>query len=87
MEAYVLINTDPGSLWDVAEKAVRIPGVKMAHPVTGQFDVVAYAEFPRIDDLRNIISSFQSLDGVVRTHTCIAIPARLSRDLPKTGHP
>ncbi|MEM3673545.1 MAG: hypothetical protein QW468_04915 [Candidatus Bathyarchaeia archaeon] len=42
MEAYILINTEPGMIWSVAEAALKIEGVKMAHAVTGQFDAVAY---------------------------------------------
>jgi len=84
MDAYILINTKPGSLWKVAEESLKISGVKMAHAVTGQFDVIAYAKFPSIIDLKKIISDFQLIDGVVKTHTCIAIPTRLTEDLPQT---
>jgi len=73
-----MINTEPGRLWKVAEDAVRIPGVKMAHAVTGQFDVIAYIEFLRIEELGKIIDAIQSIDGVVRTHTAIAMVQRLS---------
>ena len=34
MEAYVLIDAEPGSIWDVAEAALKIKGVKNAHAVT-----------------------------------------------------
>jgi len=78
LQAYVMINTEPGRLWKVAEDAVRIPGVKMAHAVTGQFDVIAYIEFLRIEELGKIIDAIQSIDGVVRTHTAIAMVQRLS---------
>lgn len=78
MQAYVMINTEPGRLWKVAEDAVKIPGVKMAHAVTGQFDVIAYIEFLRIEELGKIIDAIQSIEGVVRTHTAIAMVQRLS---------
>lgn len=77
MEAYVLINSDPGMLWRIAEKALKIKGVKMAHAVTGQFDVVAYAEFINMKQFREIISEFQSLKGVQEIQTIIAIPPRI----------
>ena len=78
MDAYVLINSDPGMLWKIVEKALKIKGVKMAHAVTGQFDIVAYAEFVNMNQLREIISEFQSLKGVQRTQTVIAIPPRIT---------
>lgn len=77
VEAYIFINSEPGRLWEIAEAALKIEGVKMAHAVTGQFDVVAYAEFATMDMLRGIIDKFQSLKGVQRTQTTVAIPPRL----------
>lgn len=77
MQAYVLISAEPGRLWKVAEDAVKVPGVKMAHAVTGQFDVIAYVEFLRIEELGRIIDAIQSIDGVLRTHTAIAMAQRL----------
>lgn len=78
VEAYLFINSDPGMLWDIAETAHEIEGVKMAHAVTGQFDVVAYIEFLNMNMLRDIIEKFQALEGVQRTQTAVAIPARLA---------
>ena len=77
VEAYIFINSDPGMLWEITKAALKIEGVKMAHAVTGQFDVVAYAEFANMDMLRGIIEKFQSLKGVQRTRTAVAIPPRL----------
>jgi DNA-binding Lrp family transcriptional regulator len=77
VEAYIFINSDPGMLWEIAEAALKIEGVKMAHAVTGQFDVIAYAKFANMETLRGIIANFQSLKGVQRTQTTVAIPPRL----------
>ena len=78
MQGYILVNTEPGKLWKVAEEALRIPGVKMAHAVTGQFDVIAYVEVLSINELGSVIDRFQLIDGVVRTQTAITMPARIS---------
>jgi len=77
VEAYIFINSEPGTLWEIAQAALKIEGVKMAHAVTGQFDVIVYAEFANMDTLRRIIDKFQSLKGVRRTQTAVAIPPRL----------
>ena len=77
MQAYIFINTEPGKLWKVADVALKINGVKMAHAVTGEFDVIVFAEFPKIEDLKNAIDKLHSLDGVIRTHTAIVMPFRL----------
>ena len=79
MEAYVLINAEPGMIWEVAEATLKIEGVKVAHAVTGQFDAVAYVEFPKMEDLGKIIEKIQQLKGVRRTQTLIAIPPTIRR--------
>lgn len=77
MEAYILINTEPGKSWEAAEATLRIRGVKKAHAVTGQYDVIAYAEFIDMSELGRIISKIQSIKGVMRTQTAIAMALRL----------
>lgn len=74
MEAYVLIDAEPGMIWELAEAALKIEGVKKAHAVTGQYDAIAYVTFTKIDDLGEIIEKIQSLKGARRTQTLIAIP-------------
>lgn len=74
MEAFILINTEPGLLWKVAEASERIGDVVNARAVTGQFDVIIYAEFAEINDLSVIIERLQSINGVVKTQTSIVMP-------------
>lgn len=79
MQAYVLVNTEPAKHWKIAEAALNIKDVKMAHAVTGQFDVVVYAEFAKMDDLGTIIEELQRLEGVTRTQTAIVIPPTIRK--------
>jgi DNA-binding Lrp family transcriptional regulator len=79
LQAYILINTEPAKLWEIAESCKEIQGVKMAHAVTGQFDVVAYADHIKMDDLKAIIEKIQNLEGVKRTQTVIAIPPTIRK--------
>jgi DNA-binding Lrp family transcriptional regulator len=65
-------------VWEIAEAALKIQGVKMAHAVTGQFDLIAYAEFANMDALREILGKFMILNGVQRTQTAIVISPGLS---------
>lgn len=74
MEAYILVNTEASALWGVAEGALKIDGVKMAHAVTGQVDAVVLVEFPKMEYLARIIDRIQQLKGVQRTQTLVAIP-------------
>jgi len=79
MQAYILVNTEPGKPWEVAEATLKIKGVKMAHAVTGQFDVVAFAEFTKMDELGKLIEELQRLKGVRRTQTVIAMPPTIRK--------
>jgi len=79
LEAYVLIDAEPGMIWQVADATLKINGVKKAHAVTGQYDAVAYVEFIKMDDLGRIIEKIQHLKGVRRTQTLIAIPPTIRK--------
>lgn len=77
VEGYIFINCGSGRVWEIASEILEIKGVKMAHAVTGTYDVVAFAEFSNVDELARMIEEIQSLEGVQRTHTAVAIPPRL----------
>ena len=72
MNAFILINTERGKLWKVADEASKIKGVKIAHAVTGEYDVILYIEFLNISELTDIINKVQSIVGVVKTATAMA---------------
>jgi len=74
LKAYILVNADPGLIWNVAEDALKVEGVKMAHAVTGEFDDIIFVEFTRMEDLGEIIKEIQSINGVRRTQTLVVIP-------------
>jgi len=79
LEAYILINTEPGMIWEVAETMLKIEGVKKTHAVTGQFDAVAYVEFAKMEDLGKMIEKIQQIKGVRVTQTLIAIPPTIRK--------
>ena len=81
MLAYIFVNTEPGKLWQVAELARKIDGVKAAHAVTGRFDVVIFGEFPKVEGVRKAIEKIHLIDGVIRSQTSIVIPSRLDSEV------
>jgi len=78
LNAFILINTERGKLWKVADEASKIKGVKIAHAVTGEYDVILYIEFLNISELTDIINKVQSIVGVVKTATAIAMAPRIT---------
>jgi len=73
------MNAEPGKLWKIAEAASKVAGVKMAYTVTGEFDVVLYAEMDDMNHLGRLIGKIQEIDGITRTHTAVVIPPRVDR--------
>ena len=78
MQAYILISTESGKPWKVAESALQIDGIKTAHAVTGPFDVVAFVECTNIDELGKLLEKIHAINGVLKTQTAIAMPVRLA---------
>ena len=74
MESYLLLECSSGMMWKTVAEIVKIEGVKMAHVVAGNFDVIAFVEFSNIDELTLIIQKVQSLKGVQKTQTAVAMP-------------
>ena len=74
MESFLLLECSSGMVWKVAEALKQLKGIKLAHVVTGIFDVIAFAEFSNIDELTSIIQEVQALKGVQKTQTAVAMP-------------
>jgi len=74
MKSYLLLECSSGMVWKVAEAILKIDGIKMAHVVTGNFDVIAFGEYSNIDELTDLIQKVQSLSGVQKTQTAVAMP-------------
>lgn len=74
MRAYVLVTVGPGKARDIAKKIGVLSGVKMANACWGDPDVYVVAEVNSSEDLNALVmSKIQSIEGVGRTSTHIAI--------------
>lgn len=72
--AYVLLRCVRAKLPDVLERVKGIEGVKSAVPVTGRFDAVVEVEAEDLKKLADlIIGRVQSLEGLERTETLVAV--------------
>ncbi len=76
LDAYILINTKPGKVWQIAEAILKVSGVKMAHVVTGQYDIIAYVQFDDMAALKKILSKIQNIGGVTRTQTAVSMAVK-----------
>ncbi len=71
VHAYILIQSEVGRAADVMAGITAVPGVTVAHDVTGPYDVIVQAEAASMDDLgRLVVASIQRVPGITRTLTC-----------------
>jgi DNA-binding Lrp family transcriptional regulator len=74
ISAYIFIEASVGWAIQVAEAVGKLPGVKMAHPVTGAYDVIAFVEAGDMSHLGKLISDrFHRLPGVLKTTTNVVV--------------
>jgi len=72
--SYILVELAPGTAKKAAEAISKIEGVKMAHAVTGPFDVIAYAEVPDLTTLSDLVlAKIQNVEGVQKTQTAVVV--------------
>jgi len=73
ISVYILIQVEKGEPWPVAEKVSEIEGVKTTHVVTGQYDIITFAELDNLEDIKDLIKKIHRLEGVQHTQTAVCI--------------
>ena len=72
--AYILIEGAAGTIPTILKRLEAIDGVKKAHAVTGQYDLIALVEAEDVNSVGRIsYSQIQMIEGVIRTITCNVI--------------
>lgn len=72
VNAYILVEVEPGKVKEVVSKLGGIAGVKSACCVTGPFDVILLVEADNMEQLGEMVtSSLQALPGVRKTVTSL----------------
>lgn len=85
--SYILMQLAPGMASTATEKISKIEGVKMAHAVTGPFDVIAYAEVSNLAALSDLVlAKIQTVKGVEKTQTALVVTSDASDGWSKTPH-
>ena len=70
--AYVLIQAKEEDPWQIAKNVSKLKSVKMAHSVTGMYDVIAYVEADDLKAIAKLVRKIHAIKGVERTHTAIS---------------
>lgn len=73
INVYVFIQVEKGEPWPVAKKISEIKGVKTTHVVTGQYDIIVFAELNDLEDIKDLIKKIHRMEGVQHTQTAVCI--------------
>jgi DNA-binding Lrp family transcriptional regulator len=74
VKAYVLVETRVGKTKEVVNAIRRMEGVLSADAVTGPYDAIATVEGENLTAVGHLITEkFDSITGVTRTVTCVAV--------------
>ena len=65
----MLINAEKISIFDVVKKLERTPGIVEAFPTFGRFDVVAFGNVEKRDEIGPLVKKVSALEGVIKTET------------------
>ncbi|MEN9935836.1 MAG: hypothetical protein RLZZ387_2415 [Chloroflexota bacterium] len=72
--AYVLIEAEAGQVSTVIAILRALPGISIADPVTGPYDIIVTIETPDQRDIgRLVMNELHGISGIKRTVTCLAI--------------
>ena len=73
-KAYLLVETAVGKTRDVASTLSNLDGVGVVDIVTGPYDIIAVIEGDDMSVVGNVVTEkIHTVDGVVRTVTCVAV--------------
>ena len=76
ISAYVFVECTRGKPSQVADALLKIPGVEMAHAVTGAYDVIAFVTVESMGALADVLSRrIHGLAGVLKTTTNVVVEA------------
>lgn len=75
-KAFILIETAVGKTREVANTLKSVEGMQSVDVVTGPYDVIAVIDAPDINTMGTLVTEkIHTLNGVVRTVTCVAVGA------------
>ncbi|MFX1263214.1 MAG: Lrp/AsnC ligand binding domain-containing protein [Promethearchaeota archaeon] len=72
-KAYVMIRAKAGEMWKLQRGIEKIDGIAEVRVITGPYDLVAYAEVPSANDLRQMLDRFHNLKGIISTETWMVL--------------
>jgi len=71
----VLIEATTGKerIAKVVTALEKVEGIKSVDPIAGPYDAIAVVEMPHTYAIGGVVTAIQSVSGIARTTTCIAL--------------
>lgn len=69
----MLINAEKVSVFDVVKKLEKMPSVREAFPTFGRFDVVAFCEVEKREEVGTLVKAVSAIEGVLKTETMVEL--------------
>jgi len=86
VQAYVFVECAPGKPIQLADALGKIAGVRMAHAVTGAYDVIAFVHAESMAELGDLLSRhIHALPGVLKTTTNVVVQGAAAADSTESG--
>lgn len=74
MSIYILVQVGKGEPWQIASEISKLEGIKTAHTVTGEYDIIVFVELKGLDSIKDLVKSLHRIEGVKHTQTAVCIP-------------
>jgi DNA-binding Lrp family transcriptional regulator len=74
VSAYILIRAEADKTKSAFDTLTKLKGVKVAHTVTGPFDIILLVEAKTLHELGDVIlTKIRGVEGISRTMTCVTV--------------
>jgi hypothetical protein len=68
---YMMLRTKMGYPREIVHELLKIEGIKVAHSVMGNYDVIFYAEATSVEDIRRIREAVHKINGITMSETAV----------------
>ncbi len=72
-KAFMMIDVEPGTEYEVQSQVAKVDGVKFVHQVTGEHDMIAFLDSASHHDFSLIVNHIRKIPGVKDTDTQLVL--------------
>jgi hypothetical protein len=73
VQLLILIGVEKVSVFDIVKKLAKMPEAREVFPTFGRFDVVAFMDAGKREDVGPLVKRISALDGVLKTETLVEL--------------